>query len=127
MFCMSTGRWRCGGAGGFRRKYWGGSHEEKLGMQAIGNAAPDLPPVPGRHGAVSRDYECKRHGTLSHRSARWGVLGLVGDRHRSAEFVEFLQQADEHYPAGRAFARCRIIIPLTSGKHGLIGRGAQPI
>ena len=105
----------------------GVSHEEKLGMQAIGNAAPDLPPVPGRHGAVSRDYECKRHGTLSHRSARWGVLGLVGDRHRSAEFVEFLQQADEHYPAGRAFARCRIIIPLTSGKHGLIGRGAQPI
>ena|ERR1700729_1295415 len=28
------------------------------------------------------------------------VLGLVRERHRSAEFIEFLQLADQHYPAG---------------------------
>jgi hypothetical protein len=39
--------------------------DEKPGIQAIGKVAPDLPPVPGRHPAVGRDYEYKRHGTLS--------------------------------------------------------------
>ena len=33
--------------------------------RAIGNTAPDLPPVPGRHAAVGRDHAYKRHGTLS--------------------------------------------------------------
>ena len=33
--------------------------------RAIGNTAPDLPPVPGRHAVVRRDHEYKRHGTFS--------------------------------------------------------------
>ncbi len=35
------------------------------------------------------------------------VLGLVRDRHRSAEFIEFLQLADQHYTAG---FRIRIVL-----------------
>jgi transposase len=41
------------------------SIDEKLGVQAIENTAPDLPPLPQKHPAVSRDHEYKRHGTLS--------------------------------------------------------------
>lgn len=33
------------------------SYDEKPGTQAIGNAAPDLPPVPGEHSTISRDSE----------------------------------------------------------------------
>jgi hypothetical protein len=35
------------------------------------------------------------------------VLGLVRKRHRSAEFIEFLQLAEAHYPAG---APIRIVL-----------------
>lgn len=87
------------------------SYDEKPGMQAIGNTAPDLPPVPGRHRAVGRDHEYKRYGTLSLLAGidllSGEVLGLVRDRHRSAEFVEFLQLADQHYPPG---ARIRLVL-----------------
>ena len=41
------------------------SIDEKPGVQALENTAPDLPPVPEEHPAVGRDYEYKRHGTLS--------------------------------------------------------------
>ena len=41
------------------------SVDEKPGVQAIGNTAPDLPPVPGKHSAISRDHEYKRLGTCS--------------------------------------------------------------
>ena len=41
------------------------SYDEKPGVQAIENTAPDLPLVPGKHAAVGRDYEYIRHGTLS--------------------------------------------------------------
>ncbi len=87
------------------------SYDEKPGIQAIGNTAPDLPPVPGRHRAVGRDHEYKRHGTLSLLAGidllSGEVLGLVRDRHRSAEFVEFLQLANQHYPPG---ARIRLVL-----------------
>ena len=37
------------------------SYDEKPGIQAIATTAPDLPPVPGRHGAsFARDHEHKR-------------------------------------------------------------------
>jgi len=78
------------------------SYDEKPGIQAIENTAPDLPPVPGRHPAIGRDHEYIRHGTLSLLAGidllTGEVLGLVRDRHRSAEFVEFLRMADAHYP-----------------------------
>ena len=87
------------------------SYDEKPGIQAIGNTAADLPPVPGHHPTWARDHEYKRHGTVSLLAGidllSGEVLGLVRDRHRSAEFIEFLQMADHHYPAG---ARVRIVL-----------------
>jgi transposase len=87
------------------------SYDEKPGIQAIENTAPDLPPVPGEHSAVGRDHEYIRHGTLSLLAGidllSGEVLGLVRQRHRSVEFIEFLQLADGHYPAG---ARIRIVL-----------------
>src|SRR6476646_10284819 len=41
------------------------SYDEKPGIQAIATTAPDLPPKPGVHPTFARDYEYKRHGTLS--------------------------------------------------------------
>jgi transposase len=79
------------------------SYDEKPGIQALENTAPDLPPVPGRHATVGRDHEYIRHGTLSLLAGidLWNgeVWGLVRDRHRSAEFVEFLRLLDARYPA----------------------------
>jgi transposase len=87
------------------------SYDEKPGIQAISNTAADLPPVPGHHQAVGRDYEYKRHGTVSLLAGidllSGHVLGLVRDRHRSREFIEFLKLADQQYPAG---ARIRIVL-----------------
>ena len=87
------------------------SYDEKPGIQAIENTAPDLPPVPGKHSAVGRDHEYIRHGTLSLLAGidllSGKVLGLVRPRHRSAEFIEFLQLADAHYPAG---TRIRLVL-----------------
>jgi transposase len=87
------------------------SYDEKPGIQALDNTAPDLPPVPGKHSAIGRDHEYVRHGTLSLLAGidliSGEVLGLVRKRHRSAEFVEFLKLADAHYPTG---ARIRIVL-----------------
>lgn len=87
------------------------SYDEKPGIQAIENTAPDLPPVPGKHSTVGRDHEYIRHGTLSLLAGidlvSGEVLGLVRKRHRSAEFIEFLKLTDAHYPAG---ARIRLVL-----------------
>lgn len=87
------------------------SYDEKPGIQAIENTAPDLPPVPGKHSTLGRDHEYIRHGTLSLLAGidllSGEVLGLVRPRHRSAEFIEFLQLVDAHYPSG---ARIRIVL-----------------
>jgi len=87
------------------------SYDEKPGIQAIGNTAPDLPPVPGRHPTVGRDFEYERHGTLSLLAGidllNGEVLGLVREHHRSQEFIEFLKLADRHYPSG---ARIRMVL-----------------
>jgi hypothetical protein len=64
---------------------------------------------PARH--RGRDHEYKRYGTLSLLAGidllRGEVLGLVRDRHRSREFVEFLSLANQSYPAG---ARIRVVL-----------------
>lgn len=87
------------------------SYDEKPGIQAISNTAPDLPPRPREYPAVGRDYEYKRHGTVSLLAGidllDGHVLGFVRDRHRSREFVEFLKLADDHYPKG---SRIRIVL-----------------
>jgi hypothetical protein len=41
------------------------SVDEKPGLQALANTAPDLPPVPGKHSGRGRDREYKRLGTCS--------------------------------------------------------------
>jgi transposase len=78
------------------------SYDEKPGIQAIGNTAPDLPPRPGRHTTFARDHEYKRHGTLSLLAGidllTGKVHACVEDRHRSREFVGFLKKLDAAYP-----------------------------
>jgi transposase len=82
------------------------SYDEKPGIQAIANTAPDLPPVPGVHPSFTRDFEYKRHGTLSLLAGidllTGKVHALVKDRHRSREFVEFLKLLDAAYHADTA-------------------------
>jgi transposase len=78
------------------------SYDEKPGIQAIGNTAPDLPPRPGAHETFARDHEYQRHGTLSLLAGIDLLTGCVHarveDRHRSREFVGFLKQLDAAYP-----------------------------
>jgi len=78
------------------------SYDEKPGIQAIANIAPDLFPVPGKHPTLARDYEYKRHGTLSLLAGIDLLTGIitatVEDRHRSIEFIGFLKKLDANYP-----------------------------
>ena len=82
------------------------SYDEKPGIQAIATTAPDLPPGPGVYASFARDYEYKRHGTLSLLAGidllTGKVHALVRDRHRSREFIEFLKLLDAAYPARTA-------------------------
>jgi transposase len=82
------------------------SYDEKPGIQAISNTAPDLLPKPGKHASVARDHEYKRHGTLSLLAGidlRTGkVHACIENRHRSREFVGFLKRLNEAYPADTA-------------------------
>jgi transposase len=82
------------------------SYDEKPGIQAIASTAPDLPPEPGVHASFARDHEYKRHGTVSLLAGidllTGKVHGLVRDRHRSREFIEFLKLVDAAYPARTA-------------------------
>src|SRR4030088_805303 len=78
----------------------------KAGNPGHRNDAPDLPPKPGVHATFARDYEYKRHGTLSLLAGidllTGKVHALVRDRHRSREFIEFLKHLEAPYPAGTA-------------------------
>lgn len=87
------------------------SYDEKPGIQVLQPTAPERPPVPGAQPTWSRDHEYVRHGTLSLLAGidllSGEVLGLVRERHRSREFIEFLQVAHAHYPAE---ARIRMVL-----------------
>src|SRR5450432_807061 len=78
------------------------SVDEKPGVQAIGNTAPDLPPVPGKHPTISRDHEYERLGTCSILAALdlqdGHITARVEDRHRSIEFIGLLSDVDAKYP-----------------------------
>ena len=82
------------------------SYDEKPGLQAIATTAPDLPPQPDVHATFARDYEYKRHGTVSLLAGidllTGQVHALVKDRHRSREFIEFLKLLDATYPGHTA-------------------------
>jgi transposase len=86
------------------------SFDEKPGIQAIANTAPDLPPSTG-HGTVGRDYEYKRLGTVSLLAGldliTGEVTGLVRDRHTSEEFIEFLKVVDAKYAGS---GRIRVVL-----------------
>lgn len=78
------------------------SGDEKPGLQAIANTAPDLPPVAGEHPEVARDGEYKRLGTCSILAALdlhdGHITARVEHRHRSVEFIALLQDLDSYYP-----------------------------
>jgi transposase len=80
------------------------SVDEKPGVQAIANTAPDLPPVPGQHAPVARDHEYVRHGTWSILAGMdlhdGHVTARVEERHRSIEFIALLKDLDAYYPPG---------------------------
>jgi transposase len=80
------------------------SYDEKPGIQAIATTAPDLPPKPGKHPTVQRDHEYKRLGTVTLSAAVDLGTGVVHhaitQRHRSREFVAFLQKLDAAYAVG---------------------------
>lgn len=78
------------------------SVDEKPGVQALGNTAPDIMPHPQKNSRIMRDHEYKRHGTVSILAAldlhSGNVIGQVHDRHRSREFIELLMEIDQTYP-----------------------------
>jgi len=78
------------------------SVDEKTGVQALATTSPDLPPVPGAHPEVGRDYEFQRLGTASILAGLdlqdGHVTARVERRHRSKEFVGLLQDLDAYYP-----------------------------
>jgi transposase len=78
------------------------SYDEKPGIQAIQNIAPDLKPKQYQFAEHARDYEYKRHGTLSFMAGidllSGKIIGQVTKRHRSKEFVEYLQKLNNEYP-----------------------------
>lgn len=78
------------------------SYDEKPGIQAIKNISAQLMPVAGKYAAIGRDYEYKRLGTLSLLAGidlhTGKVIHSVEDRHRSTEFVSFLQKVSGQYP-----------------------------
>lgn len=82
------------------------SVDEKPGVQAIGTVASDLPPKPGRHKSISRDYEYKRMGTVSILAAldlhTGKIIAQVHDRHLSKEFIELLKELNVYYPKKNA-------------------------
>lgn len=78
------------------------SYDEKPGIQAISNTAPDLRPT-AENGEVYRDAEYKRLGTLSLLAGIDLLTGeaipLISETHKSSDFIEFLKILDKKYPA----------------------------
>ena len=109
------------------------SVDEKPGVQAIANVAPDLPPVPGQHPCVARDYEYNRLGTCSILAAldlhNGRVTARVERRHRSREFILLLQDLDQSYPGrmhdpidlGQSF------LSHFQGNAGVSGDASEPL
>ncbi len=77
------------------------SYDEKPGIQAIGNIYPDKQPDEN-HGYVSRNHDYKRNGTLSLLAGidliTGQIIPLAEERHRSLEFVKWLELVDRYYP-----------------------------
>jgi len=78
------------------------SADEKPGVQAIKNIAPDLLPKPGKYSKIGRDYEYRRLGTLSILAAldlhTGHIIAQIHEKHRSKEFIMLLKKLDKYYP-----------------------------
>lgn len=76
--------------------------DEKSQIQALDHTAPLLPMRPGQIERRTHDYQ--RHGTTSLfaalNTATGEVVGSCHRRHRSVEFVKFLDQIDAAVPPG---------------------------
>jgi len=85
--------------------------DEKPGVQAIANVAPDLSPQPKKYSQFARDHEYKRLGTASILAGidlqDGHVFAQVQHRHRSREFIGLLKEIDAYYPLD---AQIRIIL-----------------
>lgn len=77
------------------------SYDEKPGIQATGNLYPDKQPTE-ECGYISRNHDYRRNGTLSLMAGidlmSGHVIPLVEERHRSLEFVKWLELVDRYYP-----------------------------
>ena len=78
------------------------SYNEKPGIQAISNTAPDLRPTVGL-GEVYQDAESKRLGTLSllvgiNLFTGKAIL-LMSEMHKNSDFIDFIKLLDKKYPA----------------------------
>lgn len=80
------------------------SYDEKPGIQALAPTTPDRPPVPGQHPTYLRDYEYQRLGTVSLLAGldlhTGRVTEMVCEKHKSRDFIAFLEKLDATYPAG---------------------------
>src|SRR5580658_6607780 len=87
-------------------RYYLEQRDPDFAEKAIATTAPDLPPEPGVHATFAREHEYKRYGTVSLLAGIDLVTGkvhaLAKDRHRSREFIEFLELLDAAYPAQTA-------------------------
>jgi transposase len=99
------------------------SYDEKPGIQAIATTAPDLPPEPGVHPTFTREFEYKRHGTVSLLAGIDLITGkvhaLVKDRHRSREFIDFLKLVDASYPTHTAIRLRQSFRPHLQGDESM--------
>jgi len=79
------------------------SYDEKPGIQAIANTAPDKMPTTEK-GYRYRDHEYVRLGTLSLLAGIDLLTGeaipLLSETHKSSDFIEFLRILDAKYPQG---------------------------
>ena len=79
------------------------SYDEKPGIQAIANTAPDRMPTI-ENGYRYRDHEYVRPGTLSLLAGIDLLTGeavpLLSETHKSSDFTEFLGILDAKYPKG---------------------------
>lgn len=81
------------------------SFDEKPGIQAISLKSEELPPVPGKHPSITRDYEYVRRGTISLLAGidlHTGTVTEITSRtHNSDDFIAFLKKLDIAYPKGK--------------------------
>jgi hypothetical protein len=79
--------------------------DEKSQIQALDRTAPILPLRPGLPERQTHDY--KRHGTTTLFAAfnilNGKVIGTCQDRHRSREFIRFLNHLERQLPADQEF------------------------